>query len=227
MKNFSEADWLLKPPGFPPASPATSRDGGLCPPAGRLLEAGAAAHPSEDPAIARAIWIPTASGRRLYPLDLRPEDIHLLDLATGLANAKRWSRQGSLTTAQHSVTLSRLVAPAHAMAALMHDATDGLGFGDWATPMKLAFPEIARAEHRAMAAVAARFGFAWPLDPEVAALDKAICADEWRLVFPGQPVPAELGAGTGCGLARIWSERFARDAFVERYFEIERARGGA
>lgn len=57
-------------------------------------------------------WIHTASGHRFWPLDPRPGDLRLVDIARGLANTCRYAgqlaRQGAFySVAEHCVLVSR------------------------------------------------------------------------------------------------------------------------
>lgn len=93
-----------------------------------------------------------ASGTRVHPFALRAESLHDYDLSTGFANECRWASQMNLfyCVAQHS-TLVGLTAEAEAaeipgaddrfcaavgLQGHLHDAPEGLGFRDLATPMK-------------------------------------------------------------------------------------------
>lgn len=72
----------------------------------------------------------------------RPEDsvISVPDIALGLSRVKRWGGRTradrlSLSVAQHSVMVSQLCKPEHAMVGLMHDASEAY-LGDIISPLK-------------------------------------------------------------------------------------------
>lgn len=79
----------------------------------------------------------TRSGRRFWPLDPRPEEIHIVDIAAGLSMHCRYSGQCSqfYSVAEHAVLVSRHVAPEFAREALLHDSAEAY-IGDMIRPLK-------------------------------------------------------------------------------------------
>lgn len=79
----------------------------------------------------------TASGKTVHPLDLRPGDIDITDIARSLANQCRFLGHlpGHYSVAQHSVLVSRIVNPANALHGLLHDAAEAY-LGDVIRPYK-------------------------------------------------------------------------------------------
>lgn len=80
------------------------------------------------------------TGRRFYPLDPRPKDVTIDDIAHALSNVCRWGGRVRefLSVAQHSVHVAQIVErtrPQHALRALLHDAAEAY-LGDIATPIK-------------------------------------------------------------------------------------------
>ena len=82
-------------------------------------------------------WVPTFTGRKIYPLAPRPDDIDICDIAHALACINRFTGHASVpySVAQHSVMVSRLVRPPLWDAALLHDAAEAY-LGDIARPWK-------------------------------------------------------------------------------------------
>ncbi len=82
----------------------------------------------------------TYSGTLFYPLDPRPEEVHLADIAQALSNCCRWTghvRQ-FYSVAQHAVMVSEIVeavAPHLALAALHHDSAEAY-LADICSPTK-------------------------------------------------------------------------------------------
>lgn len=130
-------------------------------------------------------WIQTFTGRKFFALDPRPDEVHILDIAAGLRNA-RYSCQslGVETVAEHAV-LIRQVAATRAYplrlqrAALLHDASEAY-FVDVPRPIKRDLSNYLEIEEGIMRAIAARFDFDWPMPPEVKELDNAILHDEMQ-----------------------------------------------
>ena len=80
------------------------------------------------------------TGRRFYPLDPRPEDVTIEDIAHALSNVCRWGGRVRefLSVAQHSVHVAQIVErtrPDLALHALLHDAAETY-LGDLPTPIK-------------------------------------------------------------------------------------------
>ncbi len=76
--------------------------------------------------VRRGDWIQVRSGRKFHPLDPRPEDVDINDIAHALSNLCRFTGHCTdfYSVAQHSVIASQIVPPASALAALLHDASE-------------------------------------------------------------------------------------------------------
>ena len=126
-------------------------------------------------------WFQTYSGIQFYPLDPRPEDICIDDIAHALA---RTCRFGGHTTdfysvAQHSVMVSHIVQPELAFVGLMHDATEAY-CGDVVQPLKYALPDYLNIEDCIWEAVAARFNLPAFISQEVKHADNVALVTERR-----------------------------------------------
>lgn len=114
----------------------------------------------------RGTWSQTASGARVWSLDPRAEDVHLLDLARGLAFECRYGRQIRsrwmwYSVAEHSIIVSLFVDEPYRREALLHDAGEAYGFGDVPRPLKhdpSVRSMIDEVEDRWVAAIYERFG---------------------------------------------------------------------
>lgn len=118
------------------------------------------------------------------PLAPKAEDIHIRDIARGIATTYRYKGQTLdqlLTVAEHSVLVSMYVEPKYARQALLHDASEAY-LADIVGPVKLtqAFGPFRAAEDRLQAAIYQRFGVTTTPDSDhaVHAVDKRICSDE-------------------------------------------------
>lgn len=127
----------------------------------------------------RGGWIQTLSGGRFYPADPRPEEMHIHDIAGALSKLCRYGGHciRFLSVAEHSVHIARKAPPHIRRAALLHDASEAF-LVDVPRPIKPMLPGYKAMEHRIMEVAAVRFGFDWPMPPEVKYLDDAILADE-------------------------------------------------
>lgn len=178
--------------------------------------------------------IVTFTSRCLNPLDPRPDDLCIEDIAHGLACCNRFAGQTRepLSVAQHSVYVSLLCGPEHALQGLLHDASESF-LGDmtkWLkqSPTMKAFRE---AEDRVQAMIFERFGCATILAPEVDEADRLMVRYEAPRGFaqwPGFDHPDYDAPLTPAEVARIgpwapWDWEDAENAFLARYTAL----GGA
>lgn len=77
------------------------------------------------------------SGRYVNPLDLKPEDVDIRDIAHHLSNICRYTGAcpNHYSVAQHSVLVSDALPPELKLAGLLHDAAEYV-FNDIASPVK-------------------------------------------------------------------------------------------
>ncbi|MGZ6570486.1 MAG: hypothetical protein ACXVHB_05845 [Solirubrobacteraceae bacterium] len=88
--------------------------------------------------------IETYTGAYIDLVNPAPWDIHLEDIASGLAKACRFGNQVTrfYSVAEHAVRCSRLVAPGYELAALHHDSHEAY-IGDITAPLKQALRHAA------------------------------------------------------------------------------------
>lgn len=139
--------------------------------------------PIPDP----AAWIQTATGGRFYPLDPRPEDVRIEDIAHGLANICRFGGQCTpfYSVAQHSLLVASLVPPEDQRWALLHDASEAY-IGDVIRPFKRC-PEFERyreIERATMDAICHHFGLQPEEPASIRAADMLALATEARDLMP-------------------------------------------
>lgn len=128
-------------------------------------------------------WIQTYTGRKFWPLDPRPEDIVVEDIAHALALTCRFTGhvREFYSVAQHSVLVSQNCQPEDALWGLLHDASEAY-IADVSRPLKKewAFREYRAAEARLEIAICNRFGL--PLDKpmSIKAADDTLLTTEAR-----------------------------------------------
>lgn len=174
-------------------------------------------------------WILTFTGRRFYPLDPRPEDICIEDIAHALAQVNRFGGHAAFpySVAQHSVLCSAHVAPRYAFEALMHDATEAY-LGDVPRPTKRMLPAYQEMEDNLWRkAIAPRFGLPQVMSQQVKIIDNQMLVTEAKAIMPKNspdsswwnspewPEPLQFNV-----VSQISSER-AESAFLERFYILE------
>src|SRR5690606_26884872 len=124
-------------------------------------------------------WMQVYSGEPFYPLAVKPEDIHITDIAHALGMVCRYGGhcRRFYSVAEHSVLLSHTVDPEHALWALLHDATEAY-LGDVVRPLKHQLPGYIAAELRLETAIATRFGLPGLMPDQVKEHDTRIVVDE-------------------------------------------------
>jgi len=79
----------------------------------------------------------TYTGRMIDPLNLRPADVDIIDVAHALSNTCRFGghTRSFYSVAEHSLLVSHLVPHEHALCGLLHDAPEAY-LGDVIWPLK-------------------------------------------------------------------------------------------
>jgi hypothetical protein len=168
-------------------------------------------------------WMQTVDGNAFWPLDPRPEDINIEEIAAALSRQCRFGghiKRGIeiYSVAEHSVMVADLASSEVKLAALMHDASEAY-LQDIIRPIKPALGGYAEIENRLMSIIAEKFGFQWPMPSEVKWLDNAILADERDQVMAKPPRDWSLTVPpTGIKLP-CWSPSCAEQAFMDRFRE--------
>jgi|JI10StandDraft_1071094.scaffolds.fasta_scaffold58571_5 hypothetical protein len=147
--------------------------------------------------------IRTFTGKLVYPMNLKPGDICIEDIAHGLSRVCRFAGHcaGFMSVAEHSVAVARIVMttdPDHALEALLHDGSEAY-LGDLPRPIKH-LPEMApyrEAEARAEAAIAEKFGLVHPLPQSVKDADRQRLFIEFESFRdnPAKAMPPDVSKG--------------------------------
>jgi hypothetical protein len=142
--------------------------------------------PANDNAARRGDWMQTFTGRQAWPMDMRPEDVAIEDIAHSLSMQCRYGGHclRFYSVAEHSVHVARYIAAMRfrdrglsARVGLMHDATEAYVV-DVPRPLKRFLSGYKDAETAVWAAVAARFAMPVDMPSIVHEVDGRILWDE-------------------------------------------------
>lgn len=171
----------------------------------------------------------TAAGRYFNFIELEHNEFGIEEIAHALSNLCRYTGHVSdfYSVAQHSVYVSLVVPPQHALAGLLHDAAEAF-IGDVAAPLKALLPEYKALEKRVEAAVLARFGLPAVLPPEVKRADLVMLATERRDLMPVTPDGWTLIDGIEPLAFNVTPVRpeLAKVLFLKRFEELTEAGHG-
>lgn len=186
-------------------------------------------------------WIQTASGRQFWPLDPKSEDVLIEDIAHALAAVNRFNGHARepFSVAQHSVLVSvemekeaidsdALDWAPRALYGLLHDASEAY-LCDVPRPLKrlAEFEPYRVAEARLQAVVYLTFG----LDPEseplsLKAIDRRMLRTEQKYLMPPAAHGERRNDVSILPIAiRPWPFAFAKGAFLNRFQDLQAARG--
>lgn len=167
-------------------------------------------------------WIQTYTGRKFWPLDPRPEDVCIEDIAHALANKCRFTghTRQFYSVAQHSVICSFIVRPENRLAALLHDASEAY-LPDVSRPVKQHLDGFHAIEDHLMGVIGSVFGVSLPFPSEVKYADNVALVTERRDVmnYSGHWVH---GAGYEPLTYKIVpvSPKIAKTLFLDRFKEL-------
>lgn len=167
-------------------------------------------------------WIQTHGGRQFWPLAPRADDIAIADIAHSLSLLCRFNGhcREFYSVAEHSLRVSRICAPEHALWGLLHDAAEAY-FGDIPRPVKAQFPAVADMEERLLRAVAEHFALPWPPPAAVRAADEALLATEARDLMGTPPADWRLAAVPLPERIAPLAPAAAELAFLARFHELK------
>ncbi|MDP1570357.1 MAG: hypothetical protein Q8L86_10160 [Vicinamibacterales bacterium] len=180
--------------------------------------------------MSRSGWIQTYTGRQVFPLAPRREDIAIEDIAHALALSNRFTGHTRLaySVAQHSVHVSQLVPVEDALWGLLHDASEAY-LVDVPSPLKrlAPFAGYRACEAHLQRVIYHRFGLCGPQPASVHEADRRMLAAEAQdLLGPLHPDWPESCRGMrGRPSFRVvpWSAEEAERAFLRRFAGLYRA----
>lgn len=166
-------------------------------------------------------WMQTISGGQFWPIDPRPGDVRIEDIAHALSMMCRFGGHCArfYSVAEHSVLVSRAVPPADALWGLLHDAAEAY-VADIVRPAKRFIRGYSEVEDRIMAAICEAFGLPLDMPPEVKRADNAVLADEAAQIMGPAPATWTLPEPPSGAVIVGLSPAEARAAFLARFNEL-------
>jgi len=165
-------------------------------------------------------WMQTFLGKRYWPLDPKPGDVFIEDIAHALALTCRFNGHPIefYSVAQHSVLVSRLLPEKLQLQGLLHDAAEAY-LGDIITPVK--WVEFEKIEEKNLKVIFERFGVEWPMHPDVKSADLAMLATEARDIMGGERHPWNLTASPLDMRIEPWDFFRSEQEFLRRFAELK------
>ncbi|QIG69155.1 putative metal-dependent phosphohydrolase protein [Rhizobium phage RHph_N1_15] len=194
----------------------------------------------------RGKYMHTSNGKKYWPMDPRPEEVHIEVVAHHLATRARYNGATQhpvfrsrifYSVAEHSVLVSLYIErvlkkPQYALEGLLHDGSEAYN-GDLIRPLKYdpTFRQpFQMVEERNERAGALRFGLAYPYPEEVKIADEAVTAAEVNQIIVKDPSENwEVGKlhddSKVAPYEIVMLEPFAaKEQFLMRYEELIRQR---
>lgn len=169
-------------------------------------------------------WIETFTGKQFYFLDPADDQIDIRDIAHSLAFTCRYTGHSNrfYSVAEHSILVSYLANDP--LGGLLHDASEAY-ITDIASPIKPYLNNYKELEDKLMSKIAAKFGFVYPLDPDIKDCDATQLKTEAKHLLRSRGFPwAHLyptkrphGITPNC-----WSPEEAERKFLERFEEVRK-----
>lgn len=168
-------------------------------------------------------WMQTYTGIQFWPIDPRPEEIHLEDIAVALSRACRYAGhcERFYSVAEHSVLVSQVVPPEDALAGLLHDATEAY-LVDIPRPIKPFLVGYKEIENRLWTVIAERFGLSPDLPESVKIADNTVLLAEQKQILKPPPAPWCVPGEPADVVIECWSPDEAEMAFVRRFVNLAR-----
>ncbi len=173
-------------------------------------------------------WIQTFTGKAVWPLHPREEDLCLEDIAHSLSRLCRFNGhcQGFYSVAQHCVHMvEAMQVMDHPLPelrwALMHDAAEAY-IADVARPLKKMIPAFGEAEARLLEVIARKFGLGWPMPECIKQWDLVMLQTERRDLMGTAPMPWKTDELAEPLKTQIyaWSHREAEKEFLAVFGDL-------
>jgi hypothetical protein len=166
-------------------------------------------------------WMQTFSGRAFWPMDPRPEEICIEDIAHALSQICRYLGHciRFQSVAEHSVLLYRAVPQELKRAALMHDSPEAYVV-DLPRPIKPFIRQYKYVERDVAEAIKKKYKIDDLYPPALAKYDTRILVDEQQQNMAPPPMPWESADLEPLGVKlEFWSPQVAEIMFLSAFRE--------
>lgn len=173
-------------------------------------------------------WIQTYTGNKFYPLDPRPEEIYIFDIAHALSMLCRYGGhcQEFYSVAEHSILVSENCSPENALWGLLHDASEAY-LVDVPRPIKALLPGYKEIESQVTWTIAQKFGLSWPMPDEVKRIDDAMLVTEKDPLMLNSPEEWKLDQPPIAGVVfHYWFPLDAKEKFLARFYKLTKGKTG-
>lgn len=166
-------------------------------------------------------WMQTVSGRKFWPIDPKPEEIYIEDIAHALAMMCRFNGHCTrfYSVGEHSLIISHMVPVEDALWGLLHDASEAY-IADIVKPAKPHIQGYMEVEARIMGSVAKRFGLPEVMPKSVKAADRILLADEAEQIMGPKPENWNLGVEPQGWSINGDSPMVVKENFLQRYKQL-------
>lgn len=177
-------------------------------------------------------WMCTFHGHKVYPLDPRPEEVCMIDIAHSLSMQCRYSGMTSkfYSVAEHCLLMALTArqvgyTPQIQLAMLVHDAAEAY-LSDVIRPIKHSMPEYKAHETAMYAAIHERFAWPWPVDSwmnttPIHAYDNYILYDEVSQLLAPTPEDWHMRYAPGLGVTILnLAPKYAKELYLAAYLGL-------
>ena len=179
----------------------------------------------------RGNFMQTFSGHVYWPLDPRPNEVNILDIAHSLAMQCRYTGHTSkfYSVAEHSWHVSHIVPPELALLGLLHDATEAY-LTDVARPVKRHLDNYKAIEALNWTVIAKKFRLPDVMPEAIHEADAAMLAAERAALMRPLPKASDIewSMGDVRPPAKVqiygWYPDSGKQQFLERFYELTAGR---
>jgi uncharacterized protein len=133
-------------------------------------------------------WIQTYSGQKFWPLDARPEEVRITDIAHALSMLCRFNGhlERYYSVAEHSVYVSQLVTEENQLWGLIHDGAEAY-LSDIPSPVKIHLDQFKEIEKNLLEVICSHFDLSLKMPAEVKKADMVLLSSEKKVLMKREP----------------------------------------